>query len=145
MAPPHIKQLDHSSGYLRWKESLLLRAHTLGVARVLFEDLPTRGDDAAAKKWARDDAVCRGHILAALSDRLLPDYARFATAADLWRAPTTWRRAGSGRTSSTSSASTKALQMSSWSRSRTRRLWALPQSSLMTMWPVRCAVSFHEP
>ena len=30
--------------------------------------------------------MCRGHILATLSDRLLPDYQRFATAADLWRA-----------------------------------------------------------
>ncbi|CAL5002065.1 unnamed protein product [Urochloa decumbens] len=61
-----IKQLDGPRGYLRWKESMLLRIHSLG--------------------WARDDAVCRGHILATLSDRLLPDYARFATAAELWRA-----------------------------------------------------------
>ena len=89
MALVPIKQLDGPCGYLRWKESVLLRVHTLGVARVLFEDRPT-GDDAAAqaaaKKWARDDAVCRGHILATLSDRLLPDYQRFATPADLWRA-----------------------------------------------------------
>ncbi|KAL6596222.1 hypothetical protein ACP70R_047586 [Stipagrostis hirtigluma subsp. patula] len=86
MASVPVKPLDGPAGYLRWKESLLLRAHSLGVARVLFEDRPAGGDDAAAKKWARDDAICRGHILAALSDRLLPDYARFATAADLWRA-----------------------------------------------------------
>ncbi|CAL5006174.1 unnamed protein product [Urochloa decumbens] len=87
MASPPIKPLDGHGGYLRWKESLLLRAHTLGVARVLFDARPADdGDAAAAKKWARDDAVCRGHILAALSDRLLPDYARFSTAADLWRA-----------------------------------------------------------
>ncbi|CAD6337149.1 unnamed protein product [Miscanthus lutarioriparius] len=94
MALVPIKQLDSPCGYLRWKESVLLRVHTLGVTRVLFEDRPTgdgdAGDDAvaqaAAKKWARDDAVCRGHILATLSDRLLPDYQRFATAADLWRA-----------------------------------------------------------
>ena len=90
MALVPIKQLDSPCGYLRWKESVLLRVHTLGVARVLFEDRPTGDDDAAAqaaaKKWARDDAVCRGHILATLSDRLLPDYQRFATAADLWRA-----------------------------------------------------------
>ena len=88
MALVPIKQLDGPCGYLRWKESVLLRTHTLGVARVLFEDRPT-GDaaaQAAAKKWARDDAVCRGHILATLSDRLLPDNQRFATAADLWRA-----------------------------------------------------------
>uniref|UniRef100_A0A0A9CFM3 CCHC-type domain-containing protein n=1 Tax=Arundo donax TaxID=35708 RepID=A0A0A9CFM3_ARUDO len=66
--------------------------------RVLFEDLPTGGADdvAAAKKWAHDDAVCPGHILAALSDCMLPEYARHATAADLWRAPTTWRRPASG-------------------------------------------------
>ncbi|CAO2191465.1 unnamed protein product [Urochloa humidicola] len=87
MASPPIKPLNGHGGYLRWKESLLLRAHTLGVARVLFDARPAGdGDEAAAKKWAHDDAVCRGHILAALSDRLLPDYARFATAADLWRA-----------------------------------------------------------
>ncbi|KAG2578759.1 uncharacterized protein LOC120678128 [Panicum virgatum] len=88
MALVPIKQLDGPGGYLRWKESVLLRLHTLGVARVLFEDRPAGdgGDAAAAKKWARDDAVCRGHVLASLSDRLLPDYARFAAAADLWRA-----------------------------------------------------------
>ncbi|KAJ1268456.1 hypothetical protein BS78_07G136800 [Paspalum vaginatum] len=83
-----IKQLDGRGGYLRWKETLLLRVHTLGVAGVLFEDRPAAAgcDEAASKKWAHDDAVCRGHILATLSDRLLPDYARFATAADQWRA-----------------------------------------------------------
>ncbi|CAL5002062.1 unnamed protein product [Urochloa decumbens] len=89
MASLPIKPLDGHGGYLRWKESLLLRAHTLGVAHVLFDARPAaagEGNEAAAKKLARDDAVCRGHILAALSDRLLPDYARFATAADLWRA-----------------------------------------------------------
>ncbi|KAL6598596.1 hypothetical protein ACP70R_046295 [Stipagrostis hirtigluma subsp. patula] len=88
MASIPMKQLDGHGGYLRWKESVLLRLHTVGVAHVLFEDRPAGSgdDDAAAKKWARDDAICRGHILATLSDRLLPDYARFATAADLWRA-----------------------------------------------------------
>ncbi|GJN03521.1 hypothetical protein PR202_ga20976 [Eleusine coracana subsp. coracana] len=68
---------------------MLLRAHTLGVAGVLFEDTPTGSDNEAAvakKKWARDDAICRGHILATLSDRLLPDYARHATARALWDA-----------------------------------------------------------
>ncbi|KAF8768937.1 hypothetical protein HU200_007110 [Digitaria exilis] len=89
MALIPMKPLDGPGGYLRWKESMLLRAHTLGIARVLFEDPPAGdgGDDAAAqaaaKKWARDDALCRGHILATLSDRLLPDYARFTTAGDL--------------------------------------------------------------
>ncbi|KAL6862422.1 hypothetical protein ACP4OV_016763 [Aristida adscensionis] len=93
MASIPMKQLDGHGGYLRWKESLLLRLHTAGVARVLSEDplAPADVDEASAsaaasKKWARDDAVCRGHILAALSDRLLPDYARHATAAALWRA-----------------------------------------------------------
>ncbi|KAF8702058.1 hypothetical protein HU200_033403 [Digitaria exilis] len=89
MALLPIKPLNGHGGYLRWKESMLLRLHTLGVAGVLSDDLPAAaaGDDAAAAKtWAHDDAICRGHILHALSDRLLPDYARFATAADLWRA-----------------------------------------------------------
>ncbi|CAL5006175.1 unnamed protein product [Urochloa decumbens] len=89
MALVPIKQLDCHGGYLRWKESMLLRVHTLGVARALSEPHPAAADGdaaAAAAKWARDDAVCRGHILATLSDRLLPDYARFATAAELWRA-----------------------------------------------------------
>ncbi|GJN03514.1 hypothetical protein PR202_ga20969 [Eleusine coracana subsp. coracana] len=40
----------------------------------------------AAEKWARDDAVCRGHILAALSDRVLPDYVRHATGRAVWDA-----------------------------------------------------------
>ena len=78
MATLPIKPLDGAGGYLRWKESLLLRVHTLGVAHVLFEACPAgagAGHEAAtAKKWARDDAVCRGHILATLSDRLLPDH-----------------------------------------------------------------------
>ncbi|RCV31104.1 hypothetical protein SETIT_6G150000v2 [Setaria italica] len=88
-----IKQLDGPGDYLRWKESVLLRVHTLGVARALSEPRPAgdgAGEDGvaqeAARKWARDDAVCRGHVLTTLSDRLLPDYARYATAADLWRA-----------------------------------------------------------
>jgi hypothetical protein len=59
--------------------------HALGVACVLSEDPPT-GDEAAAEKWARHDVICRGHILATLSDRLLPDYAHHATARALWEA-----------------------------------------------------------
>ncbi|CAO2210971.1 unnamed protein product [Urochloa humidicola] len=81
-----IKPLNGHGSYLRWKESMLLRVHALDVAGALSEPRPAAAGDAAAAKWARDDAVCRGHILAALSDRLLPDYARFATAAELWRA-----------------------------------------------------------
>lgn len=83
-----VKPLDGGEGYLRWKESVLLRLHTLGVSHVLSEDRPA-GDEAApaaAKKWARDDAVCRGHILATLSDRLFPDYVRHATAREVWQA-----------------------------------------------------------
>ncbi|CAD6245072.1 unnamed protein product [Miscanthus lutarioriparius] len=61
MASLPIKPLDGAGGYLRWKESLLLRVHTLGVAHVLFEACPAgagAGHEAAtAKKWARDDAV----------------------------------------------------------------------------------------
>ena len=92
-----IEPLDGPDGYLRWKESVLLRLHTLGVAHVLSDDPPApapapalpAGDVASratAKKWARDDAVCRGHILAALSDRLLPDYARHGTGWAVWQA-----------------------------------------------------------
>ena len=92
-----IAPLDGPDGYLRWKESVLLRLHTLGVAHVLSDHPPApvpppAGDDvasratAAAKKWARDDAVCRGHILAALSDRLLPDYTRHGTGKAVWQA-----------------------------------------------------------
>ncbi|KAL6661505.1 hypothetical protein ACP70R_000889 [Stipagrostis hirtigluma subsp. patula] len=92
MALLPIKPLDGADGYLRWKESVLLRLHTVGVAHVLSQDPPSGdGDGAAAaaeaaEKWARDDAVCRGHILAALSDRLLPDYARHATGRAVWDA-----------------------------------------------------------
>ncbi|TVU05854.1 hypothetical protein EJB05_49038, partial [Eragrostis curvula] len=97
MASLSFKQLDRADGYLRWKESMLLRLNSVDVAHVLIDDPPApAGDDddaptkaaasAAAKKWARDDAVCRGHILAALSDRLLPVYSRHATARALWEA-----------------------------------------------------------
>lgn len=89
-----IKPLDGVSGYLRWKESLLLciRIRNLSVDHVVFEARPTGvsaggdNDEAVAKKWARDDRVCHGHILATLSNRLLPDYARFAMGAELWHA-----------------------------------------------------------
>ncbi|KQJ98300.1 hypothetical protein BRADI_3g36070v3 [Brachypodium distachyon] len=78
-----VKPLDGAESYLRWKESMLLRLNTAGVAHVLSEDPPAGGE---AKKWARDDAVCRGHILAALSDRIFPDYVRHATAKEAWLA-----------------------------------------------------------
>ncbi|GJN03520.1 hypothetical protein PR202_ga20975 [Eleusine coracana subsp. coracana] len=83
-----IKPLDGAGGYLRWKESVLLRLQTVGVAHVLSKDPPS-GDGIStetAEKWARDDAICRGHILATLSDRLLPDYVRHATSRALWEA-----------------------------------------------------------
>ncbi|CAO2201849.1 unnamed protein product [Urochloa humidicola] len=150
MASPPIKHLHVHGRYLCWKESLLLRAHTLGVARVLFDARPANdGDEAAAKKWARDDAVCRGHILAALSDRLLPDYARFATAVDLWRAlertydSTTCRWSPTRTSSSASSPSMKAQARSSWSSSCTPRLWAPSPGGPMTSWLTRCAGSFR--
>ncbi|KAF8772838.1 hypothetical protein HU200_005222 [Digitaria exilis] len=82
---------------------MLLRAHTLGIARVLFEDPPAGdvGDDAAAqaaaKKWARDDALCRG--LAATSSPRSPTACsrtthaspRRVTCGAPLRAPTTWK------------------------------------------------------
>ncbi|KAJ1268454.1 hypothetical protein BS78_07G136700 [Paspalum vaginatum] len=90
MAMLPIKPLDCADGYLRWKESVLLRLHSADVAHVLFDDPPpaatTAAAAAAAKKWARDDAVCRGHILHALSDRIFPDYVRHATGRALWEA-----------------------------------------------------------
>ncbi|CAO2163338.1 unnamed protein product [Urochloa humidicola] len=96
MATFPIKPLDGADGYLRWKELVLLRLNTVSVAHVLSDDPPpasapsrVAGDggahQAAKKQWARDDAVCRGHILAALSDRLLlPVYIRHATGRALW-------------------------------------------------------------
>ncbi|KAL6661503.1 hypothetical protein ACP70R_000887 [Stipagrostis hirtigluma subsp. patula] len=86
---PVIKPLDGGDGYLRWKETVLLHLNAAGVAHVLSEPPPPAGhasSPAAARKWAREDALCRGHILAALSDRLLPDYARHATARAVWEA-----------------------------------------------------------
>uniref|UniRef100_K3YKT7 Uncharacterized protein n=1 Tax=Setaria italica TaxID=4555 RepID=K3YKT7_SETIT len=91
--PFPIKPLDGAGGYLRWKESVLLGLHMVDVAHVLSDDPPAParaggdGDGAqAAKKWARDDALCRGHILEALSNRLLPVYVRHATGRALWQA-----------------------------------------------------------
>uniref|UniRef100_M8BBP6 Uncharacterized protein n=1 Tax=Aegilops tauschii TaxID=37682 RepID=M8BBP6_AEGTA len=87
-APPllPIAPLHGESGYLRWRESVLLRLHTLDVAHVLTEERPDDERSAAGKQWARADAMCRGHILATLSDRLLQVYAPHATAAAVWRA-----------------------------------------------------------
>ncbi|KAG2597646.1 hypothetical protein PVAP13_5KG240507 [Panicum virgatum] len=92
MALLAVKPLDATDGYLRWKESVLLRLHTVGVAHVLSQDPPSgSGSDAAAasaeaaKTWARDDAMCRGHILATLSDRLLPDYVHHANGRALFQ------------------------------------------------------------
>ncbi|KAK1608259.1 hypothetical protein QYE76_031932 [Lolium multiflorum] len=84
-----VKPLDDGVGYIRWKESMLLRLRIVRVAHVLTED-PPAGDEggapAAAKQWAHDDALCRGYILATLSDRVFPDYVRHATARELWDA-----------------------------------------------------------
>jgi hypothetical protein len=77
-----VAPLDGESGYLRWKESVLLRLHTLGLAHVLSEEERPAG----VKQRAGDDALCRGHILATLSDRLLPAYAHHDTAGAVWRA-----------------------------------------------------------
>ncbi|KAF8699796.1 hypothetical protein HU200_034638 [Digitaria exilis] len=74
MATFPVKPLDGADGYLRWKESVLLRLHTVGVAHVLSDEPP------APDSSQRDDAMCRGHILAALSDHLLPVYVRTAPA-----------------------------------------------------------------
>ncbi|KAG0523618.1 hypothetical protein BDA96_07G138300 [Sorghum bicolor] len=89
MATLPVKPLDGADGYLRWKESMLLRLHSVGVAHVLSDDPPAPAEAAgaaAAKKWARDDAVCRGHILYALSDRIFPDYVRHGTGRAVWQA-----------------------------------------------------------
>lgn len=36
----NVKPLNGAEGYLRWKESMLLRLHTVGVAHVLSDDPP---------------------------------------------------------------------------------------------------------
>ncbi|XP_047086122.1 uncharacterized protein LOC124697600 [Lolium rigidum] len=81
-----VAPLDGESGYLRWKESVLLRLHTLGLAHVLSEEEEPERPAVVKQQRARDDALCRGHILATLSDRLLPVYAHHATAGAVWRA-----------------------------------------------------------
>lgn len=90
MALRRVKCLNAADGYLRWKESMLLALHTAGVAHVLasggHDGAPATADVVVAKQWARNDAICRGQILAALSNRLLPDYVHHATARALWAA-----------------------------------------------------------
>jgi hypothetical protein len=83
-----VRPLDGPEGYPRWKESVLLRLRTVRVAHVLSEDPLAGGDEGApaAEKWEHEDALCRGHILNALSDRLFPDYVRHATAREVWLA-----------------------------------------------------------
>jgi hypothetical protein len=80
-----IAPLDGADGYLRWKESVLLRLRTLGTGYVLLEERPA-GETASSVRWGRDDELSRGYILAALSDRLLPVYAHHSTARAVWRA-----------------------------------------------------------
>ncbi|XP_072979031.1 uncharacterized protein [Typha angustifolia] len=82
-----IIPLDGIDGYQRWKESVLLRLRTLHLAYVLFDARPRKDDDAAAsKRWDDDDALCRGHILHTLSDRLFSIHVHRPTAANLWLA-----------------------------------------------------------
>ncbi|KAF8702056.1 hypothetical protein HU200_033401 [Digitaria exilis] len=81
---PTITPLNGDVSYLRWKESMLLVLNTAGVAHVLSEEPPP--PPPPSRKWARDDAVCRGHILAGLSDAIFPDYVRHVTGRSLWRA-----------------------------------------------------------
>ncbi|OAY76152.1 uncharacterized protein LOC109706543 [Ananas comosus] len=94
MGPPSqllpIKPLDGAAGYSRWKESILLRLRTLGLAHVLLSDTTSGDDDAAAAaaaaaaQWERDDALCRGHILHTLSDRVFALHVHRRTARALW-------------------------------------------------------------
>ncbi|CAL5002077.1 unnamed protein product [Urochloa decumbens] len=93
MATFPIKPLDGADGYLRWREMVLLGLNTASV--VLSDDPPPAPSQAAVdggthqaakKQWVHDDAVCRGYILAALSDRLLPVYMWHGTARALWEA-----------------------------------------------------------
>lgn len=87
MALPRVTRLNGAGGYRRWKESMLLALHSAGVAHMLSDDPPPPVVAAvAAKQWTRDDAVCRGQILTALADRLLPDYVHHATGKALWAA-----------------------------------------------------------
>uniref|UniRef100_A0A0E0AVE6 CCHC-type domain-containing protein n=1 Tax=Oryza glumipatula TaxID=40148 RepID=A0A0E0AVE6_9ORYZ len=81
-----VKPLNGAEEYLRWKESMLLVLYTAAVAHVLSDEPPPPPPAAAAAGWARDDAVCRGHILAALHDRIFPDYVRHGTARAAWEA-----------------------------------------------------------
>jgi hypothetical protein len=92
--------LNGADGYMRWKESMLLALHSARVAHVLYDDPPpfldsgssgngtgpTAAAVAVSKQWARDDAVCRGHILAGLSERILRDYVHHVTGKALWKA-----------------------------------------------------------
>ncbi|KAF8772837.1 hypothetical protein HU200_005221 [Digitaria exilis] len=58
MALVPIKPLDGHGGYLRRKESVLLRLHTLGVARVLFDDRPCAAAGVAGwKELAHAEAL----------------------------------------------------------------------------------------
>ncbi|KAL6862418.1 hypothetical protein ACP4OV_016759 [Aristida adscensionis] len=95
-----IEPLDGADGYLRWKESVLLRLHTAGVAHVLSDHPPPpAGDDdddeapeaaavaaavAAAKQSPRSRTACF---------RTTPATAPAGRCGAPWRAPTTWRGA----------------------------------------------------
>ncbi|XP_010913832.1 uncharacterized protein [Elaeis guineensis] len=79
-----IEPFNGRNHFRRWRESILLRLLTLDIAHVLSDRRPSSTD--AAKQWDRDDALCRGHILHTLADRVFDLHVHRSTAKDLWDA-----------------------------------------------------------
>ncbi|KAJ3677468.1 hypothetical protein LUZ60_003192 [Juncus effusus] len=79
-----IEALEGESGYRRWKEDILLHLRTVRLSHVLFDESPADPKSSDATKWANDDALCRGHILHTLSDRLFNLFSHKTTAKELW-------------------------------------------------------------
>jgi hypothetical protein len=61
MSSPPIKQLNGHDRYLRWKESILQRARTLGVADVICDKIPE--EMSAAVITSSDDNGANMHLV----------------------------------------------------------------------------------
>ncbi|RLM62109.1 uncharacterized protein C2845_PM14G14510 [Panicum miliaceum] len=84
MATLHIKPLHGADGYLRWKESVLLRLHTVGVAHVLSDDPPAAGAQEA--RSGRATTRCAGAASSRRSRTTCSRSTSGTAPAGLWRA-----------------------------------------------------------
>ena len=85
-------KLDKFDGgnFRRWQKKVRFLLLSLCVDYVLNVPKPSENDDETPAqirkrvKWTKDDEICKGHILNALSDNLFDVYQNMETAKELW-------------------------------------------------------------